>query len=383
MKYLFKKQIVIIIFLLLVFLAFGIIFLLIQGYGDVFIKSVVSPSELVEGKAILFENMNRVSPDSNYVSYVTADNLGMDNSKIWIARNDGSDKKQIAKSLELRFVTSPVFSPDSKKLAYLRIYPFEIMIYDIQTGTQKSVKLSNNDLKTYLNPSLGYGGETYLAWKSENEIGFENTNETPTARYMIDIDRHLIKKDLSYVVSATEKPGEYPTVPHFSQRDPEWDYKQLGACKEESIHSAGCAVTSVAMLFKFYGVDVDPDTLNKMLSSNNAMGYVDECNIKWYIAPNFEKETRIRLKGAYFNEKTFDRLDYELDRGNPVIIGFNYVPFTRQQHWVVVTHRIGNTYYINDPWSLEGEVKTLEDFGGAFDHLIVYEKDPEYFVYKR
>jgi hypothetical protein len=85
--------------------------------------------------------------------------------------------------------------------------------------------------------------------------------------------------------------------------------------------------------------------------------------------------------GAYSYEKDTNKLDYELSRGNPVIIGFDKVPETGIPHWVVATKKVSGKYLIEDPWTLSGEQKSLDDFGGKYDHLIVYEKTSEISIY--
>ena len=330
---------------------------------------IAQPKDLVSSNEILFENLNTISGDQRYLAFVTAEDYGMKSDKIWLTNADGSSPRIVAKADNLKYVSNPIFSPDSKKLAYLRIYPFQIWIYDLQSGTNKKVEPDDKRLEKFLNPSLGYGGETYFKWVGNNNIEFENNLTSPAEKYSIDINTRDIRKTGSSVVVD----AGITNVPLMSQRDDLWGKDQLGNCSDQTIHSAGCAVSAMAMLLKSYGFDTNPQKLNTFLRENDNQGYVDDCDIKWYIIPNYFKG--IRLVGAFFNEKTFTRLDQELERGNPVIVGFNKVEFTNLQHWVVVTKKVGDTYYINDPWSLDGQQKTLDDFGGTFDHLIVYEKE--------
>ena len=54
-------------------------------------------------------------------------------------------------------------------------------------------------------------------------------------------------------------------VPFFSQRDPAWKDKLLDH-SSYSIGDYGCALTSVAMVSKYFGFDADPDRLNTSLT---------------------------------------------------------------------------------------------------------------------
>ncbi|MEO6729415.1 MAG: C39 family peptidase [Candidatus Dojkabacteria bacterium] len=329
---------------------------------------IAQPKDLLTSNEILFENLNTISGDQRHLSFVTAEDYGMKSNKIWITDADGSSPIIVGKADGMKFVSNPIFSPDSRKLSYIKTYPFQIWVYDIDTAINKNVEPDDKKLEKYLNPSLGYGGETYFKWKSNNEIEFENNLVYPAQRYTINIQTREIKES----GNGESTKQAIVDVPLTSQRDDLWGNKMLGGCDNQTIATAGCAVTSVVMLLKSFGYDTNPDKLNTFLTNNDNQGYAEKCDIKWYAVPNYVKG--IRLVGAFFYEKTFKRLDYELEKGNSVIIGFNSVPFTNIQHWVVVTKKEGNSYKINDPWSLDGKEKTLDDFGGKFDHLIVYEK---------
>ena len=55
-------------------------------------------------------------------------------------------------------------------------------------------------------------------------------------------------------------------VPSFQQGDAKWRDDPLGGVPENgTLGGEGCAVAAAAMVFKFYGVDVDPQQLNWFL----------------------------------------------------------------------------------------------------------------------
>ena len=76
---------------------------------------------------------------------------------------------------------------------------------------------------------------------------------------------------------------EIPVAPFF-QNDPLWSQEKLGT-SSETIGSAGCAISSAAMVLKSYGVDIDPKKLNDYLLSHD--GYEGAAWIKWEIAASF------------------------------------------------------------------------------------------------
>src|SRR3989338_5941616 len=79
--------------------------------------------------------------------------------------------------------------------------------------------------------------------------------------------------------------GQFSTVPYFSQIDPTWGSQEYDSGNTldlwcgSTLAQCGCAVTSAAMLLKYYGVDksptgesTDPGTLNNWLKANR--GYI-------------------------------------------------------------------------------------------------------------
>ena len=62
-------------------------------------------------------------------------------------------------------------------------------------------------------------------------------------------------------------------VPQIFQSDEKWGDDQL-ALTDGTIGGEGCAITSIAMIFQFYGIDTDPQRLNQFLNSNG--GYTSE-----------------------------------------------------------------------------------------------------------
>ena len=103
-------------------------------------------------------------------------------------------------------------------------------------------------------------------------------------------------------------------VYHYQQCGQSWSGDQLGACPGETICSAGCAVTCVAMLHKTSGIDVDPGELNTWLTSNG--GYSGGCLIKWDIAADYPGSPITWYGSASYSLST---VKSEIDAGNPVI----------------------------------------------------------------
>jgi hypothetical protein len=329
------------------------------------VDNIVNLKDFLDPDLVLFDNLTRNSPDNKKVVFVTAKDYGMKEATIWVIDRDGRNIKKIIKTNNYSYFTNPIWSPDGKKLAYLRIYPFEIYTDDLNGNKEKIYSEFDHKDDNLLNTSQGYGGEAYFVWNSDNQIEFENNKEIPAGKYAINVATKEVKR-----IGTFESKLSYKNVPWFSQRSTIWGSDQLGTCDKTTIYTAGCAVTAAAMILKYYGVELTPRELNTMLINNNDQGYVNGCDIRWNIVQNYTEN--VIFKGAYYNDYNLDRLNYELDTGHPVILGFNKVPFTNIPHWVVAVKREGKKYLINDPWLTSFEYKSLDDFGGRFDHMMVY-----------
>lgn len=174
------------------------------------------------------------------------------------------------------------------------------------------------------------------------------------------------------------------SVPYFNQTDSPWgpheydhattfnlDCERFGG---PTIAACGCALTSAAMLLKFYGVDksptgepTNPDTLNNWLKINSGykFGSILWPSIATYSLQSNEKFGNQKIKWIGFGGRNdFNKLNSELNNGRPVIL-------EEPNHFVVATGISGTTYSINDPrWR---DRVTLASYGNSFKSSRLYE----------
>ena len=148
-------------------------------------------------------------------------------------------------------------------------------------------------------------------------------------------------------------------VPHFSQYDSRWSNDQLGG-DGPTICGQGCALTSAAMVMAYYGVNTDPQKLNNAIGR---VGYDANYCIYWSAIRNTCHDETNQIE-YYPGTVGFDTtvLNDHLDAGHPVIVKV-YCPGYGGywgDHFVVVTGRSDETYYINDPAS--STRSTLDDY---------------------
>ena len=105
-------------------------------------------------------------------------------------------------------------------------------------------------------------------------------------------------------------------VPSFRQFDEKWRDDPLGGIEENgTLGGEGCAVAAAAMVFKFYGVETDPQQLNWFLPS--VEGYTENGWIYWDRAAWFAPD---RVRHVYEDLASYQLIDSNLARGNPVIV---------------------------------------------------------------
>lgn len=136
---------------------------------------------------------------------------------------------------------------------------------------------------------------------------------------------------------------EIAVVP-FSQGDLRWAEDKLGWSEGDTLASAGCAVTSAAMVLASYGAIVTPKLLNQYLVEHD--GYEGDSWIKWEIAAEYPPAL---ARHQYEDLPSYGIIDCNLLCGNPVIARIRRA--TGKTHFVVIVGKQGFQYLIRDPAS--------------------------------
>ncbi len=156
---------------------------------------------------------------------------------------------------------------------------------------------------------------------------------------------------------------------YFSQKDPAWGNKTIGN-SNSLMKDYGCAITSVAMVFKKYGAGINPGSLAKQ-----KIYYYDL--IKWPGSwpPDIELVSSIGHRNI--NWKT---VDSELAAGHLIIVYIKKIN-GRGGHYVVVHNKDSKDYIVHDPYfgpnlylgtskALVGKIGT--DSKTVVDQMIIY-----------
>jgi len=158
-------------------------------------------------------------------------------------------------------------------------------------------------------------------------------------------------------------------VPPFRQADEKWSDDPLGGIEANgTLGGEGCAVAAAAMVFKFYGIEVDPQQLNWFLT--NVGGYTEQGWLYWDRAAWFAPD---RVRHVYEDLASYQLIDSNLSRGNPVIVRVR-LP-NGITHFVVLAGKDGFDYLVQDPGG--GSVKglyPLRELGSDIEALRFYER---------
>lgn len=123
---------------------------------------------------------------------------------------------------------------------------------------------------------------------------------------------------------------------YYSQRDARWATQTIGY-SSENILNVGCLLTSVAMVGKKYGSDVNP--ANIASDSNRFFGSTAYMKLPWEGVAG----------RSYSSLGTDDNsITQELNNGNYIIVGVGGCA-NGGSHFVVLTKKDGNDYIMHDP----------------------------------
>lgn len=156
-------------------------------------------------------------------------------------------------------------------------------------------------------------------------------------------------------------------VPSFRQGDERWRGDLLGPT-QHTLGAEGCAVSSAAMVLASYGCDTDPQRLNAYCQRHH--GFTPQGWLYWEVAAEIAGG---RVRHAYEDRPSYDLIDAQLARGNPVIIRLRLA--SGITHFVVIAGKQGWDYLIRDPGA--GAAKglyPLRELGSNIEALRFYEK---------
>jgi peptidase C39-like protein len=133
------------------------------------------------------------------------------------------------------------------------------------------------------------------------------------------------------------------------QQDGQWAGAPLGTSPTETVGSAGCAITAVTMMLRYYGMNTDPGALNGWLTQNG--GYAFDDQLIWAAVTAYSGG-RVGFSGWLGPD--FNVITSELDAGRPVVAE---VRLYGNQHFVLLNgYTTEGGYEVLDPWFGDGQL---------------------------
>jgi hypothetical protein len=145
------------------------------------------------------------------------------------------------------------------------------------------------------------------------------------------------------------------TIAAMGQQDGAWAATPLGSSATESIGSAGCAITAVTMVLRYYGMNSDPGAFNAWLTGNGGYAYDDQ--LIWDAVTRY---SRGRVAFSGWLGPDLGAIQAELDAGRPVVAE---VRLGGNQHFVLLSgYTTEGGILINDPWFADS-VRFVDRYG--------------------
>lgn len=294
-------------------------------------------------------------------------NLSLDRlSEILINRVTETYKKGKIQPLSL-FFSSRSFSNFITRLKYLQV----MQIHDKKLMVQlESVKINYEDqknLKEEKQQELEAAKKKLESQKAilareklakENLLRVTQNNELKYQQLLAKATAEVrsLKGFTSKQVGGILPPQTSPDGWFYSQRDERWATKTIGL-SSETIFDVGCLVSSVAMIFKYYGQNVTPaDIAGNPSYFFSSTAYM----LQPWPAPSGK---------SYREISGLTNMDKELAEGRPVIV---HLRLGGDGHFVVIKKKEGSNYIMHDPW--HGYDKNFNDFYsiGLIDKIVVF-----------
>jgi len=154
--------------------------------------------------------------------------------------------------------------------------------------------------------------------------------------------------EIARITAVSERPSENlaSTKWYFSQNDPRWKNMTIGF-SSSTVDDYGCAISSVAMVFKYYGIDIDPGRLAKQPIYYRDLIYWPS---QWRFLDLVKKTGH---KPGGLTQDDWNLIDREIASGHPVIV------FIKARgsagHYVVIHSKDSKGYIVHDPVLWNGQ----------------------------
>ena len=182
------------------------------------------------------------------------------------------------------------------------------------------------------------------------DLLFNVRNQRKTILGDINRLKREMQVEIAKIAAMAERPSENlaSTKWYFSQNDPRWKDTTIGF-SNSSIDRWGCAISSVAMVFKYYGININPGRLAKQPIYSWDLIYWPS---QWRFL-DLVKKTGHKLGGLTDND--WSLIDREIASGHPVIVFIKALGKKGAGHYVVIHSKDSKGYIVHDPVMWNGQ----------------------------
>ena len=211
------------------------------------------------------------------------------------------------------------------------------------------------------------------------DLLFNVRNQRKTILGDINKLKREMQVEIAKIAAMAERPSEnLASISwYFSQNDKRWKDMTIGL-SNSSVDDYGCAISSVAMVFKYYGIDIDPGRLSKQ-----PIFYYDL--IVWPTQWRFlDLKKNSYHKSGGLTKADWNLVDREIASGHPVIV-FIKALGRSGGHYVVIHSKDKKGYIVHDPVRWNGQsganiyLSTTQKYIGSIyktntvvDQMIIY-----------
>lgn len=274
--------------------------------GEIFIKKIVEGYKRKEVSILnLVLDSNNAMTLSNQLKYIQ---IAQDNDRrvafqVQTAKNNFEEQKTLREKKKIELADLKITLDNQKA-----------NLDNQKAAKQKLLVDTNNDENTY---------QALLSKAMQQIAAFSSFVKSSGANSVVGANGLGTGSDGSY----------------FSQRDERWASKPIGN-SSTSVLDAGCLLSSISMVLKKNGVDINPAIIagnSNYFSLNTAyMRYRNQFN-PWQ-------------NGLNNSQISTSQVDEELKQGRYVIAGINYGGCKyMSDHFVVLIKKDGDDYIMHDP----------------------------------
>jgi len=256
-------------------------------------------------------------------------------------------------------------------------------IHELEKGKLNLQKKELDKERQALSTKKNEKGNLLARTKGE-EAGYQaliGKIESQMKQLLIDVDSLSVAEqgELDDILKNADEPkeGKASTSWYYSQRDSDWANDEIAGIDGLTMAKYGCAISSVAMVLKYYDENVEPDDIAKKTSA-----FASDGSIKWSY-PTTKYDVVLDSSTGHGNID-WDEVEDSINHQRPVII-FIKGSSSGSGHYVVIHgyDSKNKDFVVHDPYwgsnlllgTSKKLVSNIYKRTATIDQMIIYKPD--------